>query len=536
MSTTVDIVKRGRGIGGKPNIPAAERKMIRTLLGYSVGYNISDKMLGPVLYSRDLYLDQCKLHLEDGKGTYERISESKKQILVSVVDRLKCLLTAYSEPGSAVEQLSKTFLKWASASLERDKLCKFYVIWKLHKKANALGVRSRPIASNIGYPTGQVSHFLHCQLRDAVLSHEFVLKDSISLIRQLECMNISQTQDVILTSADVAALYPSINLEDGLTAMQWFMTRYTSIPLGLQRLYIRLAQFVLENNYVECDGLPDAYLQKIGTAMGTSFSVTYATIFMIWLETPIIEEFRAQILLYKRFLDDIFMIWSGSSAELFRLQAKFESVNNPAIKSVITLEWQGMPSAGGAADPAVFDRTKHRRVNFLDLDIKAVYTTTMVEFEFGVYRKPGNAYAYLPYGSYHSRHVFRGWLKAEMHRLLTHSSNINIWLEECHKFYDHLRARGYPARAIDATFRKVSWNQRSKLLEPKVTSKADNFFTLYNGCVFSSTNAPGIALLQERMDLSLQRLQEEADGCDIFPPRAFFTLRSAKRLGAVLRR
>ena len=28
--------------------------------------------------------------------------------------------------------------------------CKFYVIWKLHKKANAQGVRSRPISSNIG--------------------------------------------------------------------------------------------------------------------------------------------------------------------------------------------------------------------------------------------------------------------------------------------------------------------------------------------------------------------------------------------------
>ena len=38
----------------------------------------------------------------------------------------------------------------------------------------------------------------------------------------------------------------------------------------------------------------------------------------------------------------------------------------------------------------------------------------MVDFEFGVYRKPGNAYVYLPYGSYHSRHVFREWLKAEM--------------------------------------------------------------------------------------------------------------------------
>ena len=81
------------------------------------------------------------------------------------------------------------------------------------------------------------------------------------------------------------------------------------------------------------------------------------------------------------------------------------------------------------------------------------------------------------------------------------NTKVNSWLEECRKLYNHLQARGYPACAIDATFRKVSWNQRSKLLEPKVTSKANNFFTSYNGCVFSSTNAPGIALLQERMDL-----------------------------------
>ena len=70
----------------------------------------------------------------------------------------------------------------------------------------------------------------------------------------------------------------------------------------------------------------------------------------------------------------------------------------------------------------------------------------------------------------------------------------------------HLRVRGYPGRAIDDTFRKVSQNQRSKLLEQNVTSNADNFFTLYKGCVFSSISAPGIALLQERMDLSLRRL------------------------------
>ena len=92
---------------------------------------------------------------------------------------------------------------------------------------------------------------------------------------------------------------------------------------------------------------------------------------------------------------------------------------------------------------------------------------------------------------------------------------------------DQLRGRGYSARAIDTIYCKVSLNHRGKLLEPKVTIKADNLnpFTLYYGCVFSSTNAPGISLLQEYMDLSIQRLQEEADGY-IFTLRAFFTRRS----------
>ena len=59
-----NIVKRGTAIGGKPNISAAERKMIRTLLCYSVGYNVSDKMLGPVIFSRNLYLKH-RLRLSD---------------------------------------------------------------------------------------------------------------------------------------------------------------------------------------------------------------------------------------------------------------------------------------------------------------------------------------------------------------------------------------------------------------------------------------------------------------------------------------
>ena len=107
--------------------PSSERRVVRTVLNKNVGYNDSDKHFGPVLYSRDLYLEQCRKHLFDGKGTYEYTDKPKDLILEDVTRRLKTLLYDCfgTEPAT--------------------RLANFYVIWKLHKKANAHGVRSRPI-------------------------------------------------------------------------------------------------------------------------------------------------------------------------------------------------------------------------------------------------------------------------------------------------------------------------------------------------------------------------------------------------------
>ena len=157
-------------------------------------------------------------------------------------------------------------------------------------------------------------------------------------------------------------------------------------------------------------------------------------------------------------------------------------------------------------------------------------------FEFSVYRKPGNAFSYLPYGSYHARHVFRGWLKAEVLRLLTHSSTPTIWIEECRRFYDHLRRRGYPAAAISSTFRKVSWSQRQHVLNPKMKSENEIFFATYRGCVFPTRNAPGSDQLKGNLDLSLKALQEDSEGGEIFPARGFFATKSAFPMGYALRK
>ena len=63
---------------------------------------------------------------------------------------------------------------------------------------------------------------------------------------------------------------------------------------------------------------------------------------------------------------------------------------------------------------------------------------------------------YFLYSSHHSRYVFRGWLKAGMRRLLAHSSNVNICLEECGKFFDHLRAQGVMVHVVLSTIEYYS--------------------------------------------------------------------------------
>jgi hypothetical protein len=62
------------------------------VLNKNAGFNYSDKKIGPVLNSRDLYPEQCKNHLFNEKGTYEYTAKPKDMILKDIAWRLKNLL------------------------------------------------------------------------------------------------------------------------------------------------------------------------------------------------------------------------------------------------------------------------------------------------------------------------------------------------------------------------------------------------------------------------------------------------------------
>ena len=68
-----------------------------------------------------------------------------------------------------------------------------------------------------------------------------------------------------------------------------------------------LGNLVLKHNYFEFNG--QLYLQQQGTAMGTRIAPNYAIIFMHKIETELLQKIPLKLSFFKRFIDDIFLIW-----------------------------------------------------------------------------------------------------------------------------------------------------------------------------------------------------------------------------------
>ena len=56
--------------------------------------------------------------------------------------------------------------------------------------------------------------------------------------------------------------------------------------------------------------------QVAGTAIGTNFAPSYACIYMDEAETKFLKTKELQLLVWFRYIDDIFFIWKHSAGEL----------------------------------------------------------------------------------------------------------------------------------------------------------------------------------------------------------------------------
>ena len=144
------------------------------------------------------------------------------------------------------------------------------------------------------------------------------------------------------------------------------------------------------------------FRQKFGFPMGTKPSPECANFYMSCLENKLRSTHRIAIarhvVVWKRYIDDIFLVMFGTRAEI---QAILDAYNqlHPRIRINWTL----------SNEEAVFlDLRIYRGPRFAERAI----------LDIAPYAKATSAFLYLPFNSYHTKHVFKGWIRAELLRLL----------------------------------------------------------------------------------------------------------------------
>ena len=139
----------------------------------------------------------------------------------------------------------------------------------------------------------------------------------------------------MLVTIDVAALYTNIPQEEGLDAVREALTNRDDTKVPTEFL-IRMLEIVLKHNLFEFNS--ELFVQLIRTAMGSRPAPSYANLFMAnKIDTKIVELANRlenetdPIHFFKRFLDDIFLIYTGTIESLHLFLSELNNLH-PTIK------------------------------------------------------------------------------------------------------------------------------------------------------------------------------------------------------------
>ena len=171
------------------------------------GKRLWKKGSGIVVLDREDYLAEARTQLED-KEVYQELKGNTEgpleKIVISVLRKVRNLRKDISD------ETLDYFL------ISNPKLGRFYLLPKIHKRL--CNVPERPVISNSGYYTENISAFLEYHLKLISQKVKSYLKDKIDFLRKLDALP-SLPEDTILCTIDIVGLYRNIPHEDGLPAM-----------------------------------------------------------------------------------------------------------------------------------------------------------------------------------------------------------------------------------------------------------------------------------------------------------------------------
>lgn len=406
----------------------------------------TDKNLGTIILNKAHYNELVFDHLND-PSTYKPISLDEANIQRSLFDsELLSVVLPLIRAADSIKRVAPgvrdNYYNFFFSPTCNSLFSYFRVLIKVHK---GLPYSGRPIVSLINQFTRPLSIWVHKTLDPIVKGFSDILRDRLPLISSLE--HTTCPPGFVLLTADVTSLYPSIDTNLGVKTVIDFLTHlrlnpllypdYSGPPISVSTINAlkKALPLVLNNNIICFDGA--LYLQIKGTAMGSSLAPSYAQLFLFARERELVlsAKHKGQILIYKRYIDDIFSCIHSSYAHVFI------SDYNKLTEGI-----------------CVTHIINDSHVDYLDLSIHISQPHST--FYFKAFSKPFQKWLYNPGNSDHAPHTKPAFIKAELIRLALCSTFLSDFHISTTRFSLNLHARNYPTDMILKVFDTVSHSIR----------------------------------------------------------------------------
>ena len=384
----------------------------------------ADKGLAVVVWERGDYISEANRQLDD-RQVYEEVEVDPSVDLGKTVNSR---LNEMREEDPGLEEVTE-YLK-----VKDSKLGRFYLLPKIHKGLSS--VKGRPVISNCGTITEHISEYLDHHLNPLVSQSRSYVKDTNHFLPRLSKLG-KIPEGAMLCTVDVVGLYPSIPHGEGLEAVREALDRRENPGVPTDTL-VGLASLVLENNYFEFNDR--IYRQKLGTAIGTKFAPAYANLFMTRLEERLLEASADKPLVWMRFIDDVFFIWTHG-------EEKLESFINHLNSSHETIKFTSEQSRD--------------RISFLDVQVSVgeggILSTDL-------FCKPTDTHQYLHKKSCHPWHTKKAIPYGQALRFRRICSEDRQFQERVGELAGWLKDRGYEESLVNEQIDRVRRLDRTALL------------------------------------------------------------------------
>ena len=179
---------------------------------------------------------------------------------------------------------------------------------KIHKTDFSTNFQFRPIFASYNTPTYKLAKFLVPHLNHLTIN-EYTLDNSYKFTEEIA--KVRNVQNLIMVSFDITNLFTNIPLSETIDICLKLLFDNGNSFLGLNRaMFGKLLEIAVTNSFFMFNS--NFYKQIDGLGMGLPLGPTFANIFLSyheknWLSSCPVD-FRPKF--YKRYIDDIFMLFS----------------------------------------------------------------------------------------------------------------------------------------------------------------------------------------------------------------------------------